>query len=582
MGQSVTPISSLFTISLPDDQVVAFGAKGPIGWRTFTQDVASLAARISACSGRHWLVIEADAYALAVGVLATLQAECKPMLPANLQHGHLAELAATADGVVSSMGAPPGAKKFVSPFEPATSAEISVLGALARESAEIILHTSGTTGVPLAVHKPLHCFEAEIASATEAFLPDPSCATLATVPPYHIYGLIYRVLWPLATGRPFSADMISYPEELMAAVEEKSGAMLISSPAFLRRALPGLDLDHLKNLLGPVLSSGGPLPSPVAAAYNAVLSYPVFEVYGSTETGGIAFRSVTDAAAPELWRPLPTVEVKLDPEDEVLAIRSPLVAEDGWVLASDRVVLHEDGRFELKGRADRVVKIEEKRVSLPEVEQRLVDCPTVEAARVISLPGEDTKRQILGAVIEPTAEGWEQLAKAGKREVRESLREALNPYLTIVVLPRKWRFVTRMPEDERGKTSNAALVALFDDHCGRRIAPVIERRDSDPDKVTLHLQLPKNLIYFDGHFDEAPILAGVVQIDWAIEFATEHFALSETFQRIEALKFFKIVMAGDHVTLDLSYDRAIQRLKFQYYNGETIHSSGRVIFDATP
>jgi acyl-coenzyme A synthetase/AMP-(fatty) acid ligase len=582
MAQDVTPISSLFALPRPDEQLVAVGTNGTITWRHFAQDVAGLAARIAATTGRRWLVVEADSYALAVGLLAALHAGCKPMLPANLQHGHLADLAATADGVISSAEPPPDTTSYLPTFEPATSGDKTSLAALDLEQAEIILHTSGTTGVPLAVPKPLRCLEAEIANAEEAFAPGSGNMVLATVPPYHIYGLIYRVLWPLAAGRPFSGDTISYPEELVAAAEKDSGAILISSPAFLRRALPTLNLEHLKNILGPVLSSGGPLPSPVAAAYNAVLSEPVFEVYGSTETGGIAFRSVTNAASPELWTPLPTVEVKIDAEEDVLAIHSPMVPENDWVLASDRVSLHPDGRFELKGRADRVVKIEEKRVSLPEVEQRLVDCPTVEAARVIALSDADNKRQVLAAVIEPSTEGWDLLARSGKREMRSLLLTALKPYLASVVLPRKWRFVTRLPEDDRGKTSNAALMALFDENLNRRVDPRIVKRETEQDGLILHLQLPEDLIYFDGHFDDAPILAGVVQIDWAIAFAMEHFSISENFRRIEALKFFKILMAGDHVTLDLRFQPEVRRLNFLYRNGETKHSSGRIIFDATP
>lgn len=582
MGQDVTPVSRLFAIPHRDDDIVAVGDEGKIAWRTFVHDVAGLTARIAKSGGRRWLLADADGYTLAVGVLATLQAESSPMLPANLEHGHLADLATTADGVISDTNPLTGTTNYLPTFDPVFSGDISALHALDPEKAEIILHTSGTTGAPTAVHKPLRCLEAEVAAVTETFAPEPGRLTLGTVPPYHIYGLIYRILWPLSTRRPFSAHMISFPEELIAAFEKNSGGMLISSPAFLRRALPALDLDHLKKFIGPVLSSGGPLPPAVAAAYNAVLTEPVSEVYGSTETGGIAFRSVTNADAPELWRPLPTVEVKIDEEEHVLAIRSPMVPGRDWVLSSDKVILQSNGCFELKGRADRVVKIEEKRVSLTEVEQRLNACTTVEAARVIVLPGEDTKRQILAAVIEPSVAGWDVLESSGRRELRARLLDVLKPYLAAIVLPRKWRFVTRIPEDDRGKTSNTSLVALFDETQNRRVDPVIVGRQVVQDGLVLRLHLPKDLFYFDGHFEEAPILAGVVQIDWAVEFALEHFAILESFRRIEALKFFKVLMAGDDVTLDLRYEPEIRRLKFQYQNSGTKHSSGRIVFDATP
>lgn len=580
--QDVTPISGLFPTSRPDADIVAVASGRRIDWATFKRDVANLAARLANSDGDRWLVAEADAYALAVGVLAALQSECQAMLPANLELGHLAELSATADGIISSTELLPGSANWLQTFDRASSGDVASLHQLDPENVEIILHTSGSTGEPTAIHKPLHCLEAEVSDAAEVLAPAPGRVTHATVPPYHIYGFIYRVLWPLCTNRPFSSEMISYPEELMSAVQANSGGMLISSPAFLRRALPALDLERLKTLLGPVMSSGGPLPPTVAAAYNAVLAHPVTEVFGSTETGGIAIRTVTNADAPPLWQPLPNVEVRLDPEHDVLAIRSPMLPDDSWALSSDRVNLQPDGRFELKGRADRVVKIEEKRVSLPEVEQRLNECPSVELARVIPLTSDDGKRQILGAVIEPSTAGWDILANGGKTELRAICVEVLKPYIAAVVLPRKWRFVTRIPEDERGKTSNAALVALFDEQQGRNVAPIVIDRQEREDGVTLHLRLPEDLYYFDGHFEGAPILAGVVQIDWAIEFAMEHFPIPTGFRRIEALKFFKILMTGDAPRLNLDYDRETARLKFDYGIGDTKHSSGRIVFDTTP
>ena len=259
-----------------------------------------------------------------------------------------------------------------------------------------------------------------------------------------------------------------------------------------------------------------------------------------------------------------------------------MLPANDWALTSDSVRLHSDGRFELMGRADRVVKIEEKRVSLPEVEQRLNECPTVEAARVVALAGEDDKRQILAAVIEPSIAGWEMLANEGRESLRSLLLDALNPYLATIVLPRKWRFVTRIPEDDRGKTSNSALSALFDENQFRRVEPDIVRRELEQDNVILHLHLPEDLFYFDGHFEEAPILAGVVQIDWAIGYGKAHFKIPHGFRRIEALKFFKVLMAGDDVKLDLSFDRVTGRLNFQYSGRETMHSSGRIVFEATP
>jgi acyl-coenzyme A synthetase/AMP-(fatty) acid ligase/3-hydroxymyristoyl/3-hydroxydecanoyl-(acyl carrier protein) dehydratase len=582
MSSRVIPLCRLLVSAGDGNDIIATGVDGDRDRIDFTRDVTALTGRLRATGGERWLIADSDAYAIAVGVFATLHAGGQAILPANLQAGHLEEVARAADGVLTDGMAVASTGHSLSLFDPAEVADAPVLAVIDADTAEIVLHTSGTTGAPTSICKPLRCFEAELASQSRVFDPEPGKTVIATVPPYHIYGLLFRILWPLATNRPFSTDTVSYPEELAIAAGTHKDCMFVSSPAFLKRALPVLDLDRLRLCLGPVFSSGGLLPPPVAATYNSGLAHPVIEVFGSTETGGIAYRSVLDEANPPSWHPLPNVEVATDPETGVLSVRSPFIPDAKWFQAGDRAEIDGDGRFQLKGRADRIVKVEEERVSLPEIENRLLEHPAVAAARVVLLDGEEEKRQVIGAVVEPSAHGWAMLSADGRQAVRGSLLDVLRPHLAAVVLPRKWRFVTRIPEDDRGKTSDASLTALFLADQGRTILPDITAEKIDTDGARLQIHLPDDLFYFQGHFDNTPILAGVVQLNWAIEFACQNLAISGVFQRIEALKFFNVLMAGDDVTLVLRYDRETARLTFEYVNGDTRYSSGRVIFGSAP
>jgi acyl-coenzyme A synthetase/AMP-(fatty) acid ligase len=580
MPSAVTPLSRLLVSTGNADDVIARGANGVRSRRDFERDVTALVGHLRETDGRRWLIADGDVYAIAVGVFAVLHAGGQATLPASLQAGHLADVAQSVDGVLTNDLVVASSGPSLSLFETGGADDTPPLEPIDADIAEIVLHTSGTTGKPTLICKPLRCFEAELTSQTRAFGPEPGKTVIATVPPYHIYGLLFRILWPLATNRPFSTDTVSYPEELISAAEIYRDCMFVSSPAFLKRALPVLDLDRLRRCLGPVFSSGGLLPPPVAAAYNAVLSQPIVEVYGSTETGGVAYRSVFDETTPPPWQPLPDVAVTTDPRSGILSVRSPFMPEAVWFQAGDRAGIDGDGRFTLKGRADRIVKVEEERVSLPELEQRLSENPAVAAARVVMLAGDDEKRQIIGAVIEPSDHGWTMLTADGRAGLCSSLLDILRPYLAAVVLPRKWRFVTRIPEDDRGKTSDASLAALFADGQGRVVLmPEFTTRTTGADDASFQIHLPENLFYFEGHFEDTPILAGVVQLDWAIEFARQHLAIPGAFQRIEALKFFNVLMAGDDVTLTLGYDRDAGRLKFDYVSGEIRHSSGRVIFE---
>ncbi len=575
--QGFTPVSQLLTSPRDGHGSVAFDDGRAHGWEAFQRDVSSLMARLERHGGTRWLVLSENAYALAVGLLAGLHGGHRVALPANFQSGHLADIAAGVDGVITHEVAVSGIGAALPILGAESDSDGPELRPLDGERSVVVLHTSGTTGDPLAIEKPLRCLEAEVATLETVFGRMAHGPVLASVPPYHIYGLLFRVLWPLSAGRPFAAGLIRFPEDLEAAVARVPTPTLVSSPAFLKRALPVLDLRRLRPRLGAVFCSGGPFASSVAAAYNAVLAAPVVEVYGSTETGGIGYRSVRDAAAPEPWRPMPGVALSVDRESGILAVRSPFLPDDTPFGMADRASIAADGRFTLGGRADRIVKMEERRVSLAEVEQHLAACHGIAACRVLPLNDPAAGRQSLAAVIVPSDDGWTRLGTEGKQAVKQSLRSKLTHYLDANALPRKWRFVRQMPETALGKTTDAVLAALFAPDQGRNVEPTVVGREAGGDRTALRLRAPRNLIYFDGHFDVAPILPGVVQVGWALRFAREAFALSGAFQRLESLKFFRVIMADQEFTLELSFNEEKNSIGFQYGAGDIKYSSGRIV-----
>jgi len=227
--------------------------------------------------------------------------------------------------------------------------------------------------------------------------------------------------------------------------------VLISSPALLKR------LGHLPPGSGrwrAVFSSGGFLPAEAGADVARVLGVEPAEVLGSTETSGVAWRRPSSAG----FELLPSVQVRVA-ADEVLEVRSPFAGVEGWQALGDRVALRADGRFELLGRVDRVAKIEDKRVSLSEIERRLLEHAYVKDVVAVAL--EDKARQYVGAVVELTPTGQEALAALGLRSVSTTLRAALRGRIDAVALPRLFRFPRAIPVDAQGKRPLAALVDLF-------------------------------------------------------------------------------------------------------------------------
>jgi acyl-coenzyme A synthetase/AMP-(fatty) acid ligase len=203
-----------------------------------------------------------------------------------------------------------------------------------------------------------------------------------------------------------------------------------------------------------VFSSGGFLPAEAAADVARVLGAQPVEVLGSTETSGVAWRTAASGG----FQVLPSVEVRAT-ADDLLEVRSPFAGYDGWQPIGDRVGWRADGSFELLGRVDRVVKIEDKRISLSEIERRLLEHSFVKDAAAVAL--EDSRRQYVGVVVELSGAGREALAARGKAALNAALRSALRGRIDAVGLPRAFRYPAALPVDAQGKRQIAALVELF-------------------------------------------------------------------------------------------------------------------------
>ncbi|MBZ4415729.1 AMP-binding protein [Myxococcus sp. RHSTA-1-4] len=440
---------------------------------------------------------------------------------------------------------------------------------LESEARALVVYTSGSSGEPTAIPKQLAQMTREAATLAGLFdtrLGD--ARVIATVSHQHIYGLLFRVLWPLTAGRPFLARSLPYPEDIQAALKEGPAA-LIASPAHLKRLPESLDWAGVRGNLRAVFSSGGPLSTEALHDCRALLGQAPVEVYGSSETGGVAWRQRTqdDALA---WRVMPGVEVRT--EDEALAVRSPHVGlpEGGWFQTEDRVRLLPEG-FELLGRKDRLLKLEEKRVSLSAMERTLLEGGLLREARV--LPLADGPRLTLAVVAVPEDAGQALLAGGGKRALNQALREQLSRRFEPGVLPRRFRYLEAMPVNSQGKTTEAALATLFD---SRR--PPLRVLERTTERALLALEAPASSPYFKGHFPGRPILPGVTQLEWVIRLGRELFPLPPDFLRMEAVKFQQLILPDTHLTLELTWTEAKASLQFKLTSEAGAHASGRIVF----
>ena len=410
------------------------------------------------------------------------------------------------------------------------------------------VYTSGSTGAHVACRKTAGQLLGEAALLVRLWSLGPETRVLASVPPHHLYGLLFGVLVPFMGGGSFVRTTPLHAETIAAQVKAWRVDTLVSVPAHLH-ALATLPAGALP-ALARIFSSGAPLDPQTASAVTALAGLPVTEVLGSSETGGIAWRQ--SGGAPT-WTPFPDVRVTED-DDGTMLVRSPFIEEDVH-RGADRIRAADDGRFELLGRADGVVKIGGSRVAVAEIERLLRETPGVADAAVVSVDTPPPRRhELWAAVVAPT------LSVA-------SLRAALLRRVEPIALPRRFRLVAALPREDNGKLVRARLLALFDD------LAVTEQR-------TIALTIPPDWHFFRGHFDNFPILAGVVQLNELVMRQVqacwpEHRQL----RRVTGLKFRKPIGPGDALELELERTPP-GKIRFELRRGAAVASSGTFEFVA--
>jgi acyl-coenzyme A synthetase/AMP-(fatty) acid ligase len=443
---SLTPLHSLFTNRIEGSSVCHDG-QHLVAWSELSKQVAAQVEVLRKRKESRWLLVSDNPRNFVINLLALLHAKKNVVIPPNTQRGTQLLLADEFDAIVN---------------DELPYAESSVeLLPLNPDTTSIDIYTSGSTGNPKKIRKTLTQFEAEIETLESLWgTLIGNAAIVSTVPHYHIYGLIFRLLWPLAAGRTFDTITCTNPETLstrLAVLGQANGSILISSPAQLSRLPALVSLATLTPIPRVIFSSGGPLTEATASEFLRQHGRAPIEVFGSTETGGIAWRQQDGKKDAEAWMPLPGVKVTCG-SSGALSLSSPFLADNAPWLMDDAIESLSDGRFYLRGRLDRIVKVEEKRLSLPDMETRLVTHPWVSSAATAVLAG---RRQSIGAVVVLTAEGSHQLDLQGKRNTAQHLRQHLAAHFEAVLLPRRWRFAEQLPMNDGGKLTHAALTALL-------------------------------------------------------------------------------------------------------------------------
>jgi fatty-acyl-CoA synthase len=354
--------------------------------------------------------------------------------------------------------------------------------------AAALCYTSGTTGNPKGVaysHRSIYLHSMQVCSA-ETFGLNPSIRELCIVPMFH------AMAWGLPYAAFMSGASLIMTDRFLQA--EPIAQMIATEKPNLAGAVPTIFGDLLRYLdanptdtssLKEVIIGGSACPPALMHALSERHGIEVIHAWGMTETSplGSVARAPAGVSAEEQWeyrytqgRVPASVEARIvGPAGEVmpndgeavgeLEVRGPWITgsyigdgdepdggdsekfRDGWLRTGDVGKLTAEGFITLTDRAKDVIKSGGEWISSLELENHLMEHPSVAEACVVAVPDEKWGERPLATVV--VADG----ATVTAAELKEFLAERVARWQ----LPERWSFIEAVPKTSVGKFDKKEL-----------------------------------------------------------------------------------------------------------------------------
>lgn len=352
----------------------------------------------------------------------------------------------------------------------------------------VLLYTSGTTSAPKAAilrHRHLLSY---VFSSVDFGGADEAEAVAVTVPPYHVAGVANLVSNLYAGRRLVYLDAFS-PEVWLDTVRQEQVTHAMVVPTMLARIvefLAGQEDAGVSTLR--TLSYGGSriAPTIVARALELFPTTDFVNAYGLTETsstiallGPEDHRSAIESDDAEVrarlgsaGRLIPGIEAEVRGPDgsplpvgqagdlwlrgeqvsgEYLSAKSPLDAE-GWFPTRDRAFFDADDYLFIEGRTDDTIIRGGENIAPAEIEEVLVQHPSVAEVAVVGVPDEEWGQRITAVIVPAAGELVDD--DELRAFVRKQLRTSKTPDQIVV-----WE---ELPYTDTGKLVRRKVAAALD------------------------------------------------------------------------------------------------------------------------
>ncbi|WP_298752394.1 AMP-binding protein [uncultured Arcobacter sp.] len=266
--------------------------------------------------------------------------------------------------------------------------------------------TSGSTGFPIGALKTKENIFSEIEVLSRLLKEYKIKRVIVTVPFIHLYGSLFGLFFPLMNDIDIILKEHFLPHDLLNIIDDNS--LVVTTPLYIKSLNR---LNESKNLSKSLfVSSTAPLLLDDAKEFNNKYSSNILQIFGSTETGGIAYKFNDES----LWTPLEKVTVATNDDNE-LNVKSPFISnivyENEFKQTNNQVqtfdyVEFEENKFKVIGRSSQILKIAGKRYSTIQIENILENVDGIEKA-VVFVNSNDKNRlkdEILDITIESKKE----------------------------------------------------------------------------------------------------------------------------------------------------------------------------------
>lgn len=452
--------------------------------------------------------------------------------------------------------------------------------------AKFYLQTSGSSGKSKMIEKSLAQMIKESEYLADELNFSSQNTFFSSVSHRHMFGLTFKVFLPLALGARVIADELNYPEAILGL--SLANHVFIASPVLLRTLAQSPAAIALKGLSG-IVSAGSPLKKELRSELGRICDARIIEIYGSTETGIVA---KDDGCGLRLFD---AVDAGLD-DRGALSVSSPWCE---FFQTNDAASIDED-RLALQGRIDRIVKLNDKRVSLESIEAKLLESGLL--ADCYCAPHPKFKR--IAALLQLNGEGLKKFRKIGKKGVVAELKELLK--LEFKNSVRYFKIVEKMPRNQQGKFEKSEFEnALFASpkpvwsggrvneagkicygsgqnlesalNCDTNASCVKFDEGGDrldgAQKYEFGAIMHAGLEIFESHFPNLPLLPGFMQLDYVFELASMVGVDISGASTVENLKFMKFVRPGD--LLRICFEKRGGKLYFELFCNGKKCSTGR-------